>query len=144
MFGAIGQYSIGQASEAEEDSQTGALLNMLSAADLSFMRDSTELLMPDSCNILSLTSTSDGAGGQSESWGTVTTVSCRLDVKDMRDIVSGGAVQSYIKTMLSVPYDTSITEVNRVEHGGITYAVVAPTNSDQSWIAVKRVELERV
>jgi len=111
---------------------------------LAAMRSAISELLPDTCAILSLTSTSDGAGGQSESWGTVTTVSCRVDVKEMRDIVSGGAVQSYIKTMLSVPYDTSITEVSRVEHGGITYAVVAPPNSDQSWIAVKRVELERV
>ncbi len=116
----------------------------IDTAMLSAMREAISELLPDSCNILSLTSTSDGAGGYSEAWGTVTAVSCRLDVKEMRDIVSGGAVQSYIKTMLSVPYDTSITEVNRVEHGGVTYAVVAPPNSDQSWIAVKRVELELV
>ncbi len=116
----------------------------IDTAMLSAMREAIGELLPDTCNILSLTSTSDGAGGYSETWGTMTTSSCRLDVKEVRDIVSGGAVQSYIKTMLSVPYDTSITELNRVEHGGVTYAVVAPTNSDQSWIAVKRVELERV
>lgn len=117
---------------------------MVDSSMLAAMRSAISELLPDTGNILSLTSTPDGAGGQSETWGTVTAVSCRLDVKEMRDIVSGGAVQSFIKTMLSVPYDTSITEVNRVEHGGITYAVVAPPNSDQSWIAVKRVELERV
>lgn len=117
---------------------------MVDTSMLAAMRSAIAELLPDTCNILSLTSTPDGAGGQSESWGTSTTASCRLDVKEMRDTVSGGAVQSFVKTMLSVPYDTSITELNRVEHGGITYAVVAPPNSDQSWIAVKRVELERV
>lgn len=117
---------------------------MVDSTMLAAMRSAISELLPDTCFILSLTATPDGAGGQSESWGTVTTASCRLDVKETRDILSGGAIQSFIKTVLSVPYDTSITEANRITHGGIMYAVVAPPNSDQSWIAVKRVELERV
>lgn len=114
--------------------------NMLAA-----MRTAISELLPDTCSILSLTSVSDGAGGQTETWGTASSgVSCRLDVTLTRELLTGGAIQPYIKTMLSVPYDTTITENNRVVHNSVTYAVVAPPNTNQSWNAVKRVELERV
>ena len=117
----------------------------LTLAELGIMRDTIELLLPDTCSILSPTDTADGEGGVSTAWGTVgTAIPCRLDVKMGREITTGGAVQPYIKTMLSLPYDQTITESHRVTHGGLTYAVVAPPNIDQSWIAVKRVELERI
>lgn len=117
----------------------------LTTAELAGMRDTIELLLPDTCSILSVSETPDGEGGVSSSWSAVATaIPCRLDVKMGREITTGGAVQPYIKTMLSMPYDQAITETQRVEHGGLTYAVVAPPNTDQSWIAVKRVELERI
>src|SRR5688572_11073600 len=102
-------------------------------------------MLPDTCNIVTITNAPDGEGGVTETRGTIgTAIACRLDVKRGREEVTGGAIQPYIKTMLSLPYDTTITEAHRVEHGGLTYAVIAPSNSDQSWIAVKRVELERI
>lgn len=117
----------------------------LTTSELAGMRDTIELLLPDTCNILSKSSTPDGEGGMVDTWGTIgTAIACRLDVKMGREQVTGGAIQPYIKTMLSLPYDTTITEAHRVEHGGLTYAVVAPPNNDQSWKAVTRVELERL
>jgi head-tail adaptor len=118
---------------------------MLTSAELAFMRDSIEQLLPDTCNILSVTRTPDGQGGMTETWGTAgTAITCRVDIKQVREQQSGGAVQYYTQTMLSLPYDTTITAANRVEHGGNTYAVITPANTDQSWIAVKRVALELV
>jgi len=110
---------------------------------LSVMREAISQLLPDTCSILTVTRTPDGMGGQTETYGT-TSASCRLDVISGMETVVGGAVQPYVRTMLSLPYDTTITEANRVVHGGVTYAVVTPPNSDQSWIAVKRVTLERI
>jgi len=117
----------------------------LTTAELGIMRSTIELLLPDTCNIISITNTADGEGGVTESLGTVgTSIPCRLDVKMGSEQITGGAIQPYIKTMLSLPYNQTITEAQRVEHGGLTYSVVAPPNTDQSWIAVKRVELERI
>jgi head-tail adaptor len=112
---------------------------------LAAMRSAIADLLPDTCVILSITETPDGAGGVTQSWGTLSSgVSCRLDVKSGMEQVAGGALVPYKRTMLSVPYDTTITEAHRVVHSGGTYNVIAPPNTGQSWIAVKRVELERV
>ena len=120
-------------------------MSAIDTAMLAAMRSAISELLPDTCNIVTITKTADGQGGWTESKGTSgTAIACRLDVHTGREMLTGGAVQPYIKTVLSLPYDTTITEVNRVEHGGITYAVIAPSNSDQSWIAVKRVELEKL
>ncbi len=117
----------------------------LTANELSIMRDSIELLLPDTCTILSPTDTPDGEGGVSTAWGTVgTAIACRVDVKMSRESLTGGAIQPYMKTQLSLPYDQTITETHRVVHGGLTYAVIGVPNTDQSWIAVKRVELEKI
>jgi head-tail adaptor len=109
------------------------------------MREAIEDLLPDTCNLLAVSESADGQGGFSQTWGTASSsVACRLDVVTGREQMAGGALQPFIRTMLSLPYNTTITDAYRVEHGGITYAVIAPPNTDQSWIAVKRVELERV
>lgn len=118
---------------------------MLTTSELLGMRESINNLLPDTCNLLTVTSTADGQGGVTQTWGTASSsVACRLDVVSGREQIAGGALQPFIKTMLSLPHSTTITDAYRVEHGGITYAVIAPPNIDQSWIAVKRVELERV
>jgi head-tail adaptor len=117
----------------------------LTTAELAGMRDSIELLLPDTCTILSISRTADGEGGFTETLGTVgTAIPCRVDVKHGRFMNTAGAMQPYMKTQLSLAYDQTITEAHRVVHGGVTYSVIAPPNSDQSWIAVKRVELERI
>jgi head-tail adaptor len=112
---------------------------------LTAMRAAIAELLPDTCTILSPTETPDGEGGVTTAWGTVgTAIACRVDVKMGREQLTGGAIQPYIKTQLSLPWDQTILETYRVVHGGMTYAVIAPPNSDTSWIAVKRVELERI
>ena len=120
-------------------------MSALDTSMLSAMRSAIAELLPDTCSIISVTLTPDGMGGQIETYGTAT-ANCRLDVvtdKAYSQTQVGAGLKNFISTILSVPYDTTITEDNRVIHGGITYAVVAPVNSDQSWIAVKRVQLER-
>jgi hypothetical protein len=117
----------------------------LTTSELSVMRDTIELLLPDTCTIITPTYTQDGMGNTVPTWGTVgTAVPCRVDIKTGRFEVTGGAIQPYMKTQLSLPYDQTLTEDHRVVHNGVTYSVIAPPNTDQSWIAVKRVELERI
>jgi hypothetical protein len=106
------------------------------------MRDTVETLMPDSCYILSLTRTSDGAGGWTESWGTAGTSICRLDTVAGNYHDMGGAVQTYNKLILSLPNDVVITEDNQVTHNSITYQVTSVNAG--SWLAVKRAEVQKI
>lgn len=116
----------------------------ITSAEIAIMRDTIELLLPDTCNILSVTTSPDGMGGVTQTWGTASSnVSCRLDMKSGRELVTGGALQPYTSYKLSLPYDATIIEGNRVVHNSITYAVTSVNNA-QSWQAVTRVDLEVV
>lgn len=111
---------------------------------LAAMREAIAQLLPDTCTVLSVTRTPDGMGGQSETWGTASAnVACRLDMKTGRELVTGEALQPYSYYMLSVPYNTAITTADRILHNSVTYAVTS-ANLNQSWQAVKRVQLERI
>jgi hypothetical protein len=117
---------------------------MLSTGELAFMRESIEQLMPDTCDILTVTETPNGQGGITETWATAYSgVKCRLDMKTGSIPAVGGAVQQFTSYVLSLPYDTVIADVDRVEIDSVTYAVTS-INDGQSWKAVKRVMLEVV
>jgi len=114
----------------------------LSNAELAGMREAINQLMPQSCDILSVTLTPDGQGGNTEAWGTASaSVSCRLDVTTGMEQIAGGGLQPFTRSVLSLPYDTTITQDNRIKIGSNTYAVKT-VNIDQAWIGVKRCELE--
>lgn len=116
---------------------------MLSSLDLAYLRETVELLLPDTCYILTAAGTADGSGGISDAWGTAsTTTACRLDTVtgNFKDL--DGAVQTYNKLMLSMPYDTTISEANRVYYNSTTYQVTSI--NDGSWLATKRAEVQKV
>lgn len=115
---------------------------MLTNADLAFMRNTIGQLLPDTCSIVTITNVPDGEGGSTESRSTASGIPCRLDVVQGREQVTGGAVQPYISYMLSLPYDTTIGLTNIITHNSVDYFVKS-VNLGQSWIAVRRVELER-
>jgi head-tail adaptor len=118
-----------------------------SAAELAQIRADILALLPDTCSILAVTNTSDGAGGVSETWGTVTggtAVPCRLDYrKEGRESVTSAALNPYHGGILSVAYDQSITTANRVEISGQAYNVTG-VNNQQGWLVVQQVSVERV
>jgi SPP1 family predicted phage head-tail adaptor len=119
-------------------------MTALTAAMLTQMRTDIEDLMPDTCNILAGTVTSDGQGGYTETWGTATAgASCRIDKRTGREALSGGAVQTFGTWVLTLPHDTTITAEHRVEHDDATYSVVH-VDIDKSWKASVRAELEEV
>lgn len=112
--------------------------------ELIAMRRAINDLLPGTCNILSLTRTSDGQGGWTEAWGTATTgVSCRLDNVTKREQLSGAAVQHFTGWVLTVPYDTTITQSQRVEIGSTQYNVRG-IDSGKSWTASLRLDVEAV
>ena len=116
----------------------------LTASELSTMRTAINELMPDTCNVCTLSGTPDGEGGQTVSRATSgTSIACRLDVITGNEMLTGGAMQSYTTYKLSLPYDTTVNPSNIIEHSNVDYAVKS-VNRNQSWKAVVRVELERI
>ena len=110
---------------------------------LTAMRDAIGELLPDTCQVVTITLSPDGQGGQTESRATASAVPFRLDVLTGREQIAGGALQPFTAYKGSLPYDTSIVTGSELLHGGVTYAVTA-VNTNQSWIAVKRVDLEKL
>lgn len=118
---------------------------MLGTADLDWMRDTLEQLMPDTCVILSPTNTSDGQGGWTTTWGTAAQKRCRIDPgrKEMYERVTGAALQPYSWWWLTLPHDTVIDETYRVVVNGDTYNVVNH-DDNKSWQATLRVAVMKV
>jgi head-tail adaptor len=115
---------------------------LIPAAELAQMRaDILDNMLPDTCNILSVTRTADGEGGWTEAWGTASTsVNCRLDGLNSRESIAGAAVQPFHTYVLTVPWDTTITTDYRVEHGTVTYEIKSVKAG--SWMVCTRVLLE--
>lgn len=116
---------------------------MLTDADLHDMRAAIGELLPATCHILSLTQTSDGQGGFTDTWGTAVTSSCRLDYKRGDERIFGATNQPYTGFVLSLPWDTTITQANRVKIGSTSYNVLMVDNN-KSWTAVVRCTLEAI
>lgn len=116
---------------------------MLTDNDLSYMRDSIEMLFPDTCDILSVTRVVDASGGYTETWGTASAnVPCRSDYINGVLQLAGGGLQPYRTLELSVPYDTTVTTDNRVKWNSGEYTI-QNVNSN-SWIACKFMEIKAV
>jgi SPP1 family predicted phage head-tail adaptor len=117
---------------------------MLSTSELNGMRDAIESLFPDTCTLLTPSQSSDGAGGFTTTWGTASAnVACRLDTREGRETLFNGSVRPFNTFILSLPYDTVITEAYRVRVGSTLYNVT-DVNNNVSWNVVKRVQLEEV
>lgn len=110
---------------------------MLNDNDLSFMRESINELLPDTCYILSKTETVDASGGYTATWGTASNVACRTDFTNGVMQTAGGGLQPFSQLTISVPYDTEVTTDNRVEWNSGTYTISSVTNN--SWLAFKQL-----
>ena len=119
-------------------------MTQISTADLEYMRSCIEDLLPDTCNILSLTRTSDGQGSWTEAWGTATAgVPCRLDPLQGVEQLSASSVRPYHAYTLTLAHDAAIATTNQVEVGSDTFTVVS-VDDTKSWAASRRCRLERI
>lgn len=103
-------------------------MSFFTDADLSWMQDEVEKTLPDTCNILTMTKTSDGQGGWTESWGTATAgVACRVDAmaSSDSDTVVGESERVYDRYVVTLPHDTTISEYNRIEVNDYTLSIDA-------------------
>lgn len=116
----------------------------LTSNELTYMREQIEDLLPDTCNLLTVTRTSDSAGGWSDTWGTATaSVKCRLDAANGKEQFIADNLKPFHGFILTLPYNTTITTDYRVEISSTSYNVVA-VDSGKSWSACLRAAVEKV
>jgi hypothetical protein len=119
---------------------------MLNTNDLAWMRDDLEALLPDTCVILTPTTTSDGQGGYETTWGTASVnVKCRIDPgrKEMYEQISGAKLAPFSWWQLTLPWDATVTTESRVVVNGNTYNVVNH-DDNKSWMGTLRVAVMKV
>lgn len=116
---------------------------MLSAAELSAMREIEELVMPSTGVIERYALTPDGMGGYAETWSAVGTVSCDLwpvNQREERERTRAGAqVISKADWFITVPFDTDITAEDRMVIDSRSFEIVFVPN-DRSWSTALRCE----
>ena len=117
-------------------------MSQLSSADIAYMQDAVEELLPGTCYILSYTLASNGAGEMLPTWGTAGTVDCRLDAKTGNEQLQGGAIRPKFEYVITLPYGTTIAETNKVVVGSDTFNVTS-IDAEKSWSACVRAYLER-
>lgn len=115
----------------------------ITAGELSWMRDMADDHLPETCYVLSVTRVSDGMGGGTATWGTASTTTCRVDPMKGNERYSGDKLSAFARYVVTVPYDTTVTEANRVKVGTVTFHILN-VDSSKSWPTVKRLEAERV
>jgi len=122
----------------------------LSTKELADIRTSIGELLPDTCYIIDVTNTENGLGGYTEGTAMATggTISCRLDARIINTLrssekVVGGAIQPFHQFILTIPHDTTISTLNRVQKDSDVYNVVS-VDDDKSWRGSVRVILERI
>lgn len=121
---------------------------MLSAAELSALRDDIETLtLPGTAVISRFTETNDGMGEAVKTWAAVGTVMSRIDPIENQGQSGTGviAVQEKGKAYyrLSTVWDANINDGDRVVSGGITYEMIT-VHEDHDLRAVKRAILVKV
>ncbi len=121
-------------------------MGLLSSAELVNMQAEVQsTALPDTCTILSATRTSNGQGGYTNTWGTVSSsVACRLDFVTGNELTVAVAIQPATRWMLNLPYGTTVLSTYRFVHNTNTYAAVADPNSDASWATCVQVLVEKV
>ena len=118
----------------------------LTTSELAQMRDDLSGLLPDTCSILELTQTSDGAGGWTDAWGTVaggSAIPCRVDYRTGREANSAGAITPFQSAIITFGYAVICAPANRVQVGIYTYSVQAG-NAGMSWKPCTQVEAQLI
>ena len=117
----------------------------LSANELASMRAAVAGLLPDTCHILTVTHTSDGAGGWTDTAGTATAnVPCRLDIpKPGTEVIAGLSLTTYRPATVAMAYDVTVTTENQLQIGSTIYNITA-VNIGQSWAVEKICTVEKV
>lgn len=111
----------------------------MAAPHLTSARTRINKWLADSCQIQRPTLASDAAGGQTESWATVTTVACHVAPTGSQaaERLIAERLTSDVPWTIRLPFGTDARATDRIVSGGRTYEVIAPLSPRTDEVVVK-------
>ena len=117
---------------------------LLQENDLAYLRAASRTAMPDSVTIQRKALVSDKQGGFTEGWADVyQNIRGRVSVSGGSESVTAGRQDVQINATLTLAYDQSIEQSDKVVHGGETYEVVS-VDSGKTWALARRCQMRRL
>ena len=117
---------------------------LLQTDDLVYARSESQKALPDNITIQRKTLVSDKQGGFTESWSNVyQNVPGRVSVTGGSESMSAGQQDVQITATLTIAYDQSIEQTDRVIHGDETYEVQM-VDSGKTWALARRCQMRRL
>ena len=117
---------------------------LLQTSDLEYMRSQVKVAMPDVVTIQRKAITSDKQGGYAESYDDAyQNISARLAVKSVAESVAAGVQDVRLDATLTVAYDQSIEQSDRVVHSSGAYEIQS-VDTGKSWAVSKRCQMRRL
>lgn len=117
-------------------------MTWITADEESGMRDVIDNVMPDTCVIQQSAYVSDGEGGGTVTWASVTggTVACRFDTPKPGNntIVFASGESLKFEGIFTLPHDAPLATNNRLSYGGTAYEIVG-LGEAQSWNICRKV-----
>ncbi len=120
---------------------------MLSATQITSMRATEALALPDTATISRVARASDGAGGWTETWSTVASgVACRLmSTQGLAEGPAAGTQQAAADWALTLPLGTDLRAADRVVVASRTFEVYNLLSAGVEWrMAIRAIVREVV
>ena len=121
-------------------------MTMLTADELSAMRTEAEKVLISTCSLLNPSTTRDDMGGGTATWGTATSVPCRLSmVQGLRaqTVTIAGQFQVHAPFVLSLEWDRTVLAGYRAIVNSDTFEVLN-VDDDHDDRVLRRAYLRRV
>jgi head-tail adaptor len=114
---------------------------VLTDPELNRMRTMAGSALPGTAVIQSQAYVSDGGGGGSVTWSNSGTVPCRIAPLGGDERLIGGRISPDADSVITLPWDTSVTEGSRIVASGGTFNVEHVR--DRSWELTTRLEAKK-
>lgn len=98
---------------------------MLTAPELAAIQATQLLTLTDACTITRRALVSDGAGGQTETWPTTITTTCRVAPVAASEAVLAGQQRIVANWKITLPANTDVRGEDRIVVGARSFEVVA-------------------
>ena len=117
---------------------------LLQTGDMAYMRSQANQALPDVVSILRRTLESDKQGGVTEGWSIVyENIPARISFMSSAEKFAVAREDVDTRFTVTVAYDQSLEQADRISHGEDTYEVVSVTSS-RSWDTSKRCQARQV
>jgi head-tail adaptor len=114
---------------------------VLTDPELNRMRTVAGSALPGTAVIQSQAYVSDGGGGGSVTWSNSGTVPCRIAPLGGDERLIGGRISPDADSVITLPWDASVTEGSRIVASGGTFNVEHVR--DRSWELTTRLEAKK-